>query len=67
MSWRPNPANTICTGFNRTNLKKLLAIAKDGMRGCNFEINLKDVKTIQRDLNNLKQWVDMAMDFVQSY
>ncbi len=67
MSWRPNPANTICTGFNRTNLKKLLAIAKDGMRGCNFEINLKDVKTIQGDLNNLKQWVDMAMDFVQSY
>lgn len=67
ISWRPNPSNTICNGFNRSELQKMFNAAKEYMSASNFEINLKDVKTIQKNLDNLKQWVDMAMNFAKSF
>ena len=66
-SWRPNPAATLCRGFDASFLRNVL---KDGLkrtRGCNVEINLKDVKTVKHDINAVKEWVDVAMDIVTNY
>lgn len=66
LSWRPNPAATLCNGFDKDELIRSLQAAKADAAGANYEINLKDVKTIRKDKDALKSWVDAAMGFVQS-
>jgi hypothetical protein len=62
MSWRPNPADVICCGFDesfiRRTIRENLSAARAG--GCHVHINLKDVYTLQGDTTRLKRWVDVA-------
>ena len=67
ISLRPNPSSSLCNGFNADLLQDYLKAAKHCFAGLNYEINLKDVLTIRKDQNALKSWVDMAMDFCESY
>jgi len=67
LSWRPNPATTLCNGFDKAELMKALKDAKVDAGESHYEINLKDVKTIRRDKVALKSWVDVAMRFTQSF
>ena len=67
MSYRPNPSEVISNGFDRKYVKKFL---KDGLKeakGCNIEINLKDVKTIKKDLGAMEEWVKTALQVAQEH
>jgi len=54
-SWRPDPATTVCLGFDKDNVKKIIKDAKRHFEenNCLFDICLKDVQTVQRDYDRL--------------
>ena len=66
-SWRPNPSTTLCEGFDKNFVKKYLSDGLERARGCNIEINLKDVKTIKRNINAVKSWTDVAMEIALNF
>ena len=63
-SWRPSPTDTVCVEFHPGRIR---AILRDGIRslrecGCPFEINLKDVKTVQHEPERLREFVRIARE-----
>ncbi|HHW49228.1 MAG TPA: hypothetical protein GXX14_11535 [Clostridiaceae bacterium] len=66
-SWRPDPSSTLCNGFDADFLRKTLIDGLEKSRGCNVEINLKDVHTIRKDINAVKEWTRVAMEVVENF
>jgi hypothetical protein len=60
MSWRPNPAEMVCCGFDPDHIKKVVKEAVDACKGCHMDITLKDVQTVENDPERLKKWVDVV-------
>jgi len=56
-SWRPNPTDMVCCGYDEALVERIvsqaLADGKDGI----MHIHLKDIETIQGDTTRLKRWV----------
>lgn len=67
LSWRPNPADVICNGFYPDRVRKILTDAMEAAKGCNIEILLKDIQTVQGKPDNLKEWVKIARDVSEKY
>lgn len=60
ISWRPNPAEMVCCGFDPHSVRRTI---RDGLRtaqGCHVDITLKDVETLQGDTSTLRRWVEAA-------
>ena len=60
MSWRPNPADVICRGFDEAFIRRTIRENLAAARGCHVHINLKDVYTLEGDTTRLKRWMDVA-------
>ena len=62
LSYRPSPTDMVGYGFNagkiREKLKKDLAACGD----CHVDITLKDVETVQHDMNRIQRWVDLTRE-----
>jgi len=59
VSWRPNPAEMVMSGFDAEKVKAIVRRARriyEG-HGCHWEINLKDFISVERDRDRLKNWV----------
>jgi len=67
LSWRPNPSLMICNGFDRERVASIITEAMEAARGCNIEILLKDVQTVQHQPENLKEWVRVAKGIAENY
>ncbi len=67
MSYRPNPSEVISNGFDADYVKKILSSGLKEAKGCNVEINLKDVKTIRKDINAMEEWVKIALEAAQEH
>ncbi len=67
-SWRPNPANTVCTGFDKENVRKIISDAMDKFRknDCFVDICLKDVHTMQKDPQRLVNFVKVVRSVVDN-
>lgn len=61
-SWRPNPSQMICCGFDRDLIRRVVREAMDASRGCHVDITLKDVQTVQGNTANLREWVRIVRD-----
>jgi hypothetical protein len=62
ISWRPSPADMVCTDWNEERIRNIL---KDGMDACgdyHYHIYLKDVETVQGEPDRLKRWVDIVRE-----
>ena len=57
LSWRPNPTDMVCCGYNEERVEKIVRKAMDDSAGCVTHINLKDVETLEGDITRLKRWV----------
>jgi len=57
MSWRPNPTDMVCCGYNEERVEKIVRKAVDDSAGCFMHINLKDVETLEGDTTRMKRWV----------
>ncbi len=63
VSWRPNPA-MVSGGFDPDAVRKTIrqGFANAKASGCNIEIMLKEMMTIDNDISRLFRWTEIAME-----
>ena len=68
-SWRPNPSEMLCCGFDPNYVRQTVAdaMAAFGEYGCHVDITLKDVQTIQHQPENAKEWVRIVRSTTEDY
>jgi len=62
ISWRPNPAEMVCVGFDEARVRRVLSEGLAIARGTHFSIVLKDVSTIQHEPERLTRWAEICRD-----
>ncbi|MGQ9628818.1 MAG: hypothetical protein ACUVXI_00705 [bacterium] len=67
LSWRPSPAEMICSGFDPDHIRKVVKSAMEAARGCHIDITLKDVQTVQNQPERLKEWVRIVREISDNY
>lgn len=66
-SWRPNPADMICCGFDPAHVRTVIRNGMDASRGCHVDITLKDVQTVGGKPELLRDWVKLVRDVTDAY
>ena len=66
-SWRPNPAEMICCGFDPDHVRKVIHQGMEDSKGCHVDITLKDVQTVQDHPENLREWVRVVRSVTDEY
>ena len=66
-SWRPNPTDMICCGFDPDHIRKVVRDAMEASKSCHVDITLKDVQTIEHDTARLSEWVRIVRDVSDDY
>ena len=67
LSYRPNPAEMICCGFDREHIRKVIRQAMEDCRGCHVDITLKDVQTVEHRPERLAEWVKVVRSVSDEY
>jgi hypothetical protein len=67
LSWRPNPSQMICCGFDPGLIRQVVGGAMEASRGCHVDITLKDVQTVQGNPANLREWVKVVREVTDGY
>lgn len=67
ISWRPNPADMICCGFYPDKIKRLVREAMEAMKGCHVDVHLKDVQTVGKQPELLREWVRIVRAITDEY
>ena len=60
ISWRPNPTDMVCTGWDESRIRRII---REGIQSCRngfFHINLKDIETVQGDPSRLARWMTIV-------
>lgn len=60
LSWRPNPTDMVCSGFNPDHIAAVLRRGLGAARGCRVHLNLKDVETVEGEPDRIARWVQIA-------
>ncbi|MGQ9731720.1 MAG: hypothetical protein ACUVX8_10665 [Candidatus Zipacnadales bacterium] len=66
-SWRPNPSQMICCGFDPDLVRRVVREAMEASKGCHVDITLKDVQTVQGKPENLREWVKVVRSISDEY
>lgn len=66
-SWRPNPSQMICCGFDPDLIRRVVRDAMDASKGCHVDITLKDVESVQGRPENLREWVKLVRSITDDY
>ena len=66
-SWRPNPSEMMCCGFDPDHIRKVVREAMEASRGCHVDITLKDVQTIEHEPERLPEWVRIVREITDEY
>jgi hypothetical protein len=66
MSWRPNPTDMVCCGFDEGKIRRIIGEGMDAAKGCYTHIHLKDVETVEGEPERLKNWVRIVRDVVDA-
>ena len=67
VSWRPNPSQMICCGFDRDLVHSVVTEAMEAAKGCHVDITLKDVQTVQGRPQDLREWVQLVRSITDEY
>ncbi|OGF51290.1 MAG: hypothetical protein A2044_07225 [Candidatus Firestonebacteria bacterium GWA2_43_8] len=59
-SYRPNPTDMVCAGWDEDRIKRIITDAKDAFKDSYWHIHLKDIETLQGDLTRMKRWVKIV-------
>ena len=62
LSYRPNPADMVCCGFDEEKVRQILSADLKAAKGSRVHIHLKDVETLEGDTDRLRRWVQIARD-----
>lgn len=66
-SWRPNPSQMICCGFDPELVRKVIKQGMEAAKGCHVDITLKDVQTVQGKPGNLRKWLQLVRSVTDHY
>jgi len=66
LSWRPNPADMVCCGYDEGRITRILREGLQKTRGTRTHIHLKDIETVEGDYTRLAKWVRVARDVAAS-
>ncbi len=64
ISWRPNPTDMICSGFDRDRIRRILRQGLEITKGCRVHICLKDIETVEGEPERLVEWVRLVQDII---
>jgi hypothetical protein len=67
ISWRPNPAEMICCGFDPEHIRRVVRDAMEACKGLHVDITLKDVETVQHQPERLREWVRIVRAVSDDY
>jgi len=67
MSWRPNPSQMICCGFDADNVRTIVRDAMEASKGCHVDVTLKDVQTVLGRPENLAKWTQAVRSVSDEY
>jgi hypothetical protein len=65
ISYRPNPAEMVCCGFDADHVRKVIRRDLDACRGLHVDITLKDVNTVENHPERLGEWVRIVREVVE--
>lgn len=60
ISWRPNPTDMVCCGYNESLIRRIISEGLAACRGGYPHIHLKDVETVEGDVTRLTRWVELV-------
>jgi hypothetical protein len=60
ISWRPNPSDMVCCGYNEDLIRRIISEGLAACRGGFPHIHLKDVETVEGDVSRLTRWVQLV-------
>lgn len=66
-SWRPSPAEMICTGFDPEKVRPFIRAGLEASKNCHVDITLKDIETIDGNFDNLIEWTRIVREIVEDY
>ena len=66
MSLKPSPAVLAWQSFDRDAVRKELTEKLSAARGCNVEIILKDISTVQHDPSRVWEWARIARETIEA-
>jgi hypothetical protein len=64
ISWRPNPAEMVCCGFDEDRIRRITREGLEACRGLNVDITLKDIDTVQNDPSRLARWAAITREVI---
>jgi hypothetical protein len=65
MSYRPNPAEMVCCGFDEDRVRRIVRRDLAACRGLCVDITLKDVNTVEHHPQRLAAWVRIVKEVIE--
>ncbi len=62
ISWRPNPTDMVCCGYDEDRIRRIIGDGLSACRGGYLHIHLKDVETVEGDPARLTRWVKLIRE-----
>jgi len=62
MSWRPNPTDMVCCGFDEALIRRTIREGLAACKGCHVHVHLKDVETVEGAPERLAKWARIVRD-----
>lgn len=60
LSWRPNPTDMVCAGWDETRVRHIIREGLATTLDCHLVIHLKDIETVQGDPSRLRRWIEIV-------
>jgi hypothetical protein len=64
ISWRPNPTDMVCCGFDEDRIRRQIREGLSAMKGCHVQIHLKDIETVEGDYDRLAKWTRIVRECI---
>ena len=67
ISWRPNPTDMVCCGWDEGRITTIIRNGLDACKGRFVHIHLKDIETVEGDPTRLSRWVAIVRRIAEGY
>ncbi len=67
ISWRPSPAEMVCTGFDEDRARRVTREALETCRGLHVDVTLKDIDTVQGDPGRVVRWARLTREVCEEF
>lgn len=66
ISWRPNPTDMVCAGWDEDRIRRIIRHGLDVCGDGIMHVNLKDIETVQHEPGRLARWVRVVRDEIDA-